>query len=210
MRPIAVLVAMVAVGVWLGTSDGTESPVVESPQSPPPSAPPEIPASPAPAREAAVRPPVEPAAPVVKPDPKSDQKPDVKPVPTAASKTTPPVAPRPEPMAAAKATAPATVDDAGMCTELSTRDWRCTAASRPVDPGQLFFYTRVKSPANLTVEHRWYWGDRLHRMVSLYIQANDRVGFRTYSRMVVKPGEWRVEVRTKNGAVLHQEAFTVR
>ena len=95
-------------------------------------------------------------------------------------------------------------------TELSTREWRCTPASREIDPGQLFFYTRVKSPANLTVEHRWYWGDRLHRMVSLYIQANERGGFRTYSRTAVKPGNWRVELRAKGGPVLHQETFIVR
>jgi hypothetical protein len=74
----------------------------------------------------------------------------------------------------------------------------------------LFFYTRVKSPANLTVEHRWYWGDRLHRTVSLYIQSNERGGFRTYSRTAVKPGNWRVELRAKGGPVLHQETFIVR
>ena len=58
-----------------------------------------------------------------------------------------------------------TVDEASLCSELSRRDWRCSPASRPVDSGELFFYTRIKSPSNVTVEHRWYRNDRLERNV---------------------------------------------
>jgi hypothetical protein len=208
-RPFGVLavlglVAMIAAGVWLGRSGSTETASVESPQSPAPSLPPETPA-PAPGRDVVLSPPVEPPAPEVKPAPK----PEVKPAPRPASESRRPVeSPRVKP--AATASTSATVEDAGLCTELSTREWRCAPASRELDPGQLFFYTRVKSPANLTVEHRWYWGDRLHRTVSLYIQSNERGGFRTYSRTAVKPGNWRVELRAKGGPVLHQETFIVR
>ena len=198
------LVALVAAGVWLGRSGSTEPASVESPQSPAPSLPPETPAA-APARDVELSAPVEPPAPEVKPA----VKPDVQPAPRTASESKRPVeSPRVQPAAAASASA--TVEDAGLCTELSTRDWRCKPASREIDPGQLFFYTRLKSPANLTVEHRWYWGDRLHRSVSLYIQSNERGGFRTYSRTAVKPGNWRVELRAKGGPVLHQETFIVR
>ncbi len=208
-RPFGVLavlglVAIVAAGVWLGRSGSTEPASVESPQSPDASPSPETPA-PAPARDVVLSPPVAPPAPEVKPA----AKPEVKPAPRPASESKRPVEP-PRVQPAAAASASATVEDAGLCTELSTREWRCTPASREIDPGQLFFYTRVKSPANLTVEHRWYWGDKLHRMVSLYIQANERGGFRTYSRTAVKPGNWRVELRAKGGPVLHQETFIVR
>jgi len=198
------LVAIVAAGVWLARNGSTEPASVESPQSAAPSSRPETPA-PAPARDVVLSAPVEPPAPEVKPAPK----PEVKPAPRPASESKRPVeSPRVQPVAAASASA--TVEDAGLCTELSTREWRCKPASREIDSGQLFFYTRVKSPANMTVEHRWYWGDRLHRSVSLYIQSNERGGFRTYSRTAVKPGNWRVELRAKGGPVLHQETFIVR
>ncbi len=200
------LVAMIAAGVWLGRSGSTEPASVESPQSPAPSPSPETPA-PAPARDVVLSAPVEPPAPEVKPAPKPEAKPALRP---ASESKRPVETPRAKPAATASSSASATVEDAGLCTELSTREWRCAPASRELDPGQLFFYTRVKSPANLTVEHRWYWGDRLHRTVSLYIQSNERGGFRTYSRTAVKPGNWRVELRAKGGPVLHQETFIVR
>jgi hypothetical protein len=202
---VAGLVAIVAAGMWLGRSGGTEPASVESPRSLATSPPPETPA-PAPAREAAVTtPPVEPPAAAVQPAPR----PEVKPAPGPASDSKRPAESRRVDSASA-GSAGAIVEDAGLCTELSTREWRCTPAAKEIDPGQLFFYTRVKSPANLTVEHRWYWGDRLHRTVSLYIQSNERAGFRTYSRTAVKPGNWRVELRAKGGPVLHQETFVVR
>jgi hypothetical protein len=103
-----------------------------------------------------------------------------------------------------------TLDVVNICRELSRGDWQCKAAGRPVDSGPLFFYTRIKSPTNLTVEHRWYRDERLQRVVALRVQSNQRNGFRTYSRTTVDPGDWRVEVRTPDGGVLHSERFVVR
>lgn len=103
-----------------------------------------------------------------------------------------------------------TLDAANLCRTLSRRDWQCTRAGRPVESGPLFFYTRIKTPAHQTVEHHWYRDDRLQRVVALRIQANQRNGFRTYSRTAVDPGDWRVEVRTRDGALLHSERFIVR
>ena len=103
------------------------------------------------------------------------------------------------------------VADARLCTALSA-GWTCEPAGTPVRQGTLFFYTRVKSERNTTVQHRWYAGDRLRQAVDLRIRAGGARGFRTYSRMTVHPttGDWRVEVRTSDGTVLHEERFRVQ
>jgi hypothetical protein len=113
-----------------------------------------------------------------------------------------------------------TLTAARLCKNLSTRashspadDWRCEPASRTVDSGALFFYTRLKSPRDTTVEHRWYRGDRLYQAVDLRIRANQTSGYRTYSRYTVggeSAGEWTVQLRTRDGALLHEERFVVR
>jgi len=103
-----------------------------------------------------------------------------------------------------------TLDEANVCSSLSRTDWRCSRVSRQTNAGQLFFYTRVKSAAPMTIEHRWFWNDKLYRAVQLRIQPNERSGFRTYSRTAVGKGEWRVEARTPDGAVLHEESFVVK
>jgi hypothetical protein len=104
-----------------------------------------------------------------------------------------------------------TVVTAQLCTAL--RVWRCEAAGRQVPPGRMFFYTRVKSATATTIEHRWYQGDRLRQAVQLRIQANPGTGYRTYSRNTIgseRVGDWRIELRNADGAVLYEERFTVR
>ena len=117
----------------------------------------------------------------------------------------------------AKPTTPArpavmpTVATAQLCTAL--RDWRCEAADSQVPPGPMFFYTQLKSATATTIEHRWYQGDRLRRAVQLRIEANPGAGYRTYSRNTIsseRAGDWRVELRSADGTVLHEERFTVR
>lgn len=88
--------------------------------------------------------------------------------------------------------------------------WRCDPVSRPAAPGRLVFYTRLKSPRDTTVQHRWYQSNRLRQSVDLTIRANPGSGYRTFSRNTVSPGEWRVELRSQDGALLHEERFTVR
>ena len=76
----------------------------------------------------------------------------------------------------------------------------------------VFFYTRLLAQTETTVQHRWYRGSRLHQAVTLRVHANSRAGYRTYSQMTVSParaGDWRVELRAADGAVLHEERFTV-
>jgi hypothetical protein len=104
-----------------------------------------------------------------------------------------------------------TVASAQLCTALRT--WRCETADSQVPPGPLFFYTQLKSATDTTIEHRWYQGDRLHRTVQLRIAANPGAGYRTYSRTTIsseRAGNWRVELRSADGTVLHEEPFTVR
>ena len=104
-----------------------------------------------------------------------------------------------------------TVVTAQLCTAL--REWRCEAADRQVPPGRMFFYTQVKSATATTIEHRWYQGDRLRQAVQLRIRANPGAGYRTYSRNTIsseRAGEWRTELRSADGTVLHEERFTVR
>jgi hypothetical protein len=90
-------------------------------------------------------------------------------------------------------------------------NYRCAAATSPVPPGQLTFYTRLIATRDTAVIHRWYRGDELRQAVRLGVPARAQ-GFRTYSRGTVYTtgGDWRVELRTLDGRVLHVETFTVR
>jgi hypothetical protein len=128
-----------------------------------------------------------------------------------------PPAPPAEPLPPAQPTAmltpstQATVATAQLCTALSA--WRCEVADGQVPPGPMFFYTRVKSATATTIEHRWYQGDRLRRAMKLRVEANPGAGYRTYSRNNVSSesaGDWRVELRSADGTVLHEARFTVR
>ena len=116
-----------------------------------------------------------------------------------------------KPTTPTKSAAMPTVVTAQLCTAL--RVWRCEAADSQVPPGPMFFYTQVKSATATTIEHRWYQGDRLRQAVQLRIQPNPGAGYRTYSRNTIsseRVGDWRVELRSADGAVLHEERFTVR
>jgi hypothetical protein len=99
-----------------------------------------------------------------------------------------------------------------VCRNLSTSDWRCTSTSQ-AGPGQFFFYTRVKSARDATIRHRWYYEGKLLRDVPLRISANQDAGYRTYSRNTIsaeRAGNWRVELRSPDGRLLHEERFVVR
>jgi hypothetical protein len=79
-------------------------------------------------------------------------------------------------------------------------------------PGALTFYTRLLSGSDTAVEHRWYYGDRLHQTMRLNVRGS-RDGYRTYSRNTVAPGrtgEWKVELRASDGSLLQEEHFVIR
>lgn len=99
-----------------------------------------------------------------------------------------------------------------LCRTLSTSGsrWRCEPASDPVGPGRMMLYTRVRSPRDTAVVHRWYREDILQQAVKLTIRANPSEGYRTYSRQAVDVGNWRLEVGSADGNLLHEHRFTVR
>jgi hypothetical protein len=101
---------------------------------------------------------------------------------------------------------------ADLCAAFSVSNWRCAPAGPSVEAGTLFFYTRVQSEVDTTIVHRWYQGDRLVQQVELDIRANRGAGYRTFSRNTVGTGGdgWRVELRTDDGTLLHEERFAVR
>jgi hypothetical protein len=133
-----------------------------------------------------------------------------------ASSPSNPAAKRPD---TARESEPTQLASAQLCRELSTggpggspAGWRCVPPSLPARPGVLFFYTRVRSPIDTTVQHRWYRGDSLRQVVELTIRANTGSGYRTYSRNTIdtQTADWRIELRTQNGTLLHEERFVVR
>jgi len=112
----------------------------------------------------------------------------------------------------APATGDITVAAAQLCRTLSTSgsNWRCDPAGDSTPPGPIVFYTRVRSPQDAAVEHRWYHGSTLRQSKRLRIQSNVAEGYRTYSRQRVDGGDWRVEVRSTDGHLLLEQRFAVR
>jgi len=105
------------------------------------------------------------------------------------------------------------VAEAKLCRSLTTSNWTCTPATSPPAPGVFFFYTRVKSARDTTVQHRWLMNGRLVRSIDLKIKANPKAGYRTYSRNTVsgeRRSDWTIELRDAGGALLHEERFTVQ
>jgi Protein of unknown function (DUF2914)/Tetratricopeptide repeat len=148
--------------------------------------------------------PTEPAAPPVAPAPREE------PAPRKA------VPPRGQPPASSDArpvAAPVSLGLVQLCKTFSTRDdrWTCDPADDPAARGRIFLYTRVKSPRNTTVVHRWYRGGDLQQSVRLGTEASVSEGFRTYSQLTISsPGKWRVEVRSADGDLLFEKSFAVR
>jgi hypothetical protein len=97
-----------------------------------------------------------------------------------------------------------------LCQNFSRSDWRCVPAGDSVAPGTIVLYTRLRSPRDGVIVHRWYRGDALHKSAPLRIGANAAEGYRTYSQQTVDPGDWRVEVRSAGGDLLHEQRFAVR
>ncbi len=133
----------------------------------------------------------------------------------AAPETAAPIDRTPSPKiesAPAPATARAAVSlvTVQLCRSLSTSNWRCDPAGDSVSPGPIVLYTRVRSLRDGVVVHRWYRGDTLRKSAQLRITANQAEGYRTFSRQTVDRGEWRVEVRTAAGDLLHEQRLAVR
>ena len=113
------------------------------------------------------------------------------------------------------------VVEGAVCTRLVTEttagaappSWGCVSAADIIPPGPVFFYTRIRSPTDAVVTHRWFHDGTLEHEIDLQIGANRGPGYRTYS---MRPGgsrqrgAWRVELRSKNQDLLLAEEFLVR
>ena len=176
--------------------------------APPPAAPSPAPAEPVREPEPAAKDTAA-AAPQPEPEPVAPT-----PAPAAAAPAPPsPPAAAPEPPAATARTSAVSVVAADACRSLTRSGaWTCTPANNPQAPGLMYFYTKVASPRDATIEHRWYRDGRLEQRVPLRIRANPS-GFRTYSQTRISPeksGAWKVELRTEDGELLGERAFVVR
>jgi hypothetical protein len=156
--------------------------------------------------------------PAAEPAPAPRAAPPAQPAPIERART-PPVAarsgrpgPASKPPASSPAAAAISLATAQLCRTLSSSgaNWRCDQAADPVTRGPVFFYTRVRTPRDAVVVHRWYRRDALRQSVKLPIRASATEGYRTYSRQTVDAGDWRVEITGANGAVLYERRFTVR
>lgn len=161
-------------------------------------------------------PPEAPAASVTEPAVQRPIEPSPPPQPAAA-----PPAPieQPQPPKATSQPSPArpgpriTLATVQLCRTFSASgaNWRCDPVDGAVTPRQLALYTRVRSPRDTVVVHNWYRGQALRQSAKLSVRANTNEGYRTFSRLTVDgAGDWRVEVRSADGDVLHDQRFTVR
>lgn len=189
---IGILVAIALVVTFIATPLFRSNDAAESPAASPEPAPP---ASPAPAP---VDNKVKPTTPAQKP----------------AAAVAPSPARRAENGSGRAAPAAPVLVEARLCRDLATDDdWECASPRSPVGAGPLFFYTRLKSPTDTTVQHRWYRGNQVGQVVELRVRANTDTGYRTYSRNTINDldqADWRVELTTSDGTLLKEIRFTVR
>ena len=102
---------------------------------------------------------------------------------------------------------------AQLCQTFSTSgsNWRCDPVGDSVSRRPIVLYTRVRSPRDTVVLHRWYSGNALRQSAKLTTRASPAEGYRTYSRFAVdRVGDWRVEVRSAGGDLLYEQRFAVR
>jgi hypothetical protein len=102
---------------------------------------------------------------------------------------------------------------AQLCQTFSTTGdrWRCVPPREPAAEGKIVFYTRVRSPRDAAIVHRWYRENILQQSVKLRVRANASEGYRTYSRQsIYGSGNWRVEARSTDGELLQELRFAVR
>jgi len=97
-----------------------------------------------------------------------------------------------------------------LATEIINREPEEVVPPIPAEIGRLYYFTEVVEGAPLgEILHVWTWQDREVGEIPLKVQGGR---FRTWSYKTIPPtwtGEWRVEARTPDGAVLSSANFTV-
>ena len=77
----------------------------------------------------------------------------------------------------------------------------------------VYYYTRVRTPRDAVVRHRWTYQGEVVRTVNLQVRANAEPGYRTFSRQILtsrQPGPWEVALLAPDGAVIDSQRFTTR
>jgi len=149
------------------------------------------------------------SAPDVEPQPGTGAAAEPDPVETTGGSTAEPALPQ-------DAGAPALrVAEAGLCAGLQTGGgpWRCDPARDMSSGGSIYYYTRVASPRDVLIRHRWTRDGVLVQMVVLQILGNPSSGYRTYSKQSgpsLEPGTWQVALLGPDGRVLDETEFVVR
>ena len=105
--------------------------------------------------------------------------------------------------------------NAQLCSALEksgSPDWQCAPMKGDPQPATYILYTRLLANADTTVEHRWYRGGNLQQVRRLRVTASPGRGYRTFSSNTISPeraGDWKVELRGAEGAVLWEAHFTI-
>lgn len=142
---------------------------------------------------------VAPVVPVAKPAPAVKTEP-VKPAPT------------PEAVKAAPAAAAGGLTvEAKLCKNLQNREPVDLTDTFKIADGQVITFSRVTGGAGSEIHHVYFLGDKQLDDITLKVKTSP---FRTNSRKTLRPdagmvGDWRVEVRDANGAVLETLKFKV-
>jgi hypothetical protein len=103
--------------------------------------------------------------------------------------------------------------DASLCQRLTRNSgaWRCDPIAENGRTDAVYYYTRVKSPRDVVLRHRWSYEGKPVQTVNLQVRANATEGFRTFShqRVAGRPGRWDVALITSDGSVVDTRQFTV-
>ncbi|MFQ5802648.1 MAG: DUF2914 domain-containing protein [Candidatus Methylomirabilales bacterium] len=102
------------------------------------------------------------------------------------------------------------VTRAVLATEVIGREPAETSSPIPAEIGRLYYFTEVtEAGPPREILHVWTWQDRNVSEIPLKVQGRR---FRTWSYKTIPStwtGEWRVEARTPEGAVLSTKSFQV-
>lgn len=83
-----------------------------------------------------------------------------------------------------------------------------TTESFASSDGRGYAFARISNDGTPTqVSFVWYYGDEMHASIDMNIGTSS--GWRTWSSVNLRPGNWRVKLQDANGMVLAERSFSV-
>ena len=74
--------------------------------------------------------------------------------------------------------------------------------------GRGYAFARISNEGMPTqVSFVWYYGDEMHASIDMNVGTSG--GWRTWSSVNLRPGNWRVKLQDQNGMVIAERSFTV-